>query len=242
MRITKLGGAVCLTLLLTACGTNSGPEASDSTGPSASSSAPEPAPAADKGPECDGNKDAKGLHLLRGGTTALPGGGKVAYAEAGADGKHRTAVLSVDEAKQTVAPGRKLTLKGHSYTVAQICTYRVVLTTPDHSGTNQGAHMAKWPTTSEGHWRLRWHVPDNGPELGAVVTDIQAGPARASISATDARRGQLAFYDDVRIGSTVEIAGKLWKVETIDTGHMNVGMSSPDFKAGYVDLRQLGDA
>ncbi|WP_159033020.1 hypothetical protein [Streptomyces fodineus] len=199
-------------------------------------------PAADKGPVCDGGKDAKGLHVLRGGTTALPGGGKVIYYEAGANGRHRTAVLSVDEAKQTVSAGRKITLKGRSYEVTQICTYRVVLTTPDHSGTSQGAHMAKWPTTHDGHWRLRWHVPDNGPAMGAVVTDIQGGPARASISVTAPGQGQLAFYDDVRSGSTVEIAGRLWKVAAIDTGHMNVEMNSPDFKAGYVDLQQLGDA
>ncbi|AOR32739.1 hypothetical protein BFF78_18205 [Streptomyces fodineus] len=242
MRIAKPSWAVCLTLLLAACGTTGGPKTSDTTAPSVSSSSPQPVPAADKGPVCDGGKDAKGLHVLRGGTTALPGGGKVIYYEAGANGRHRTAVLSVDEAKQTVSAGRKITLKGRSYEVTQICTYRVVLTTPDHSGTSQGAHMAKWPTTHDGHWRLRWHVPDNGPAMGAVVTDIQGGPARASISVTAPGQGQLAFYDDVRSGSTVEIAGRLWKVAAIDTGHMNVEMNSPDFKAGYVDLQQLGDA
>ncbi|MFE0513626.1 hypothetical protein [Streptomyces sp. NPDC058964] len=246
MRIAKIGGAVCLTLMLAACGTDGGAKTSDTTHPSATSSAssssPQPVPAADKGPECDGGKDAKGVHVLRGGTAALPGGGKVTYAEAGADGKHRTAVLSLGTTKQTVAAGRKVTLKGHSFTVAQICTYRVVLTTPDHSGTNEGAHMAKWPTTQDGHWRLRWHVPDNGPAMGAVLSDIQSGPPRVSISVTAPGQGQLAFYDDVRGGSTVEIAGRLWKVVTIDAGHMDVEMNSPDFKAGYVDLREVGDA
>jgi hypothetical protein len=242
VRITKLGGAACLTLLLAACGTKGGPEASDTTGPSASSSSPQPAPAADKGPECDGSKGAEGLHVLRGGTTTLPGDGKVTYAGAGADGKHRTAVLSLDEGRQTVAAGQKVTVKGRSFSVTQICTYRVVLTTPDHSGTNQGAHMATWPTTQDGHWRLRWHVPDNGPDMGAVLTDVQTGPGRASISVTAPGQGQIAFYDGVRSGGTVEIAGRLWKVETIDVGHMNVEMNSPDFKAGYVDLQELGDA
>lgn len=241
MRVAKLGGAVCLMALLAACGTKGGAEAADSTDPAPSSSSPQPAPPADKGPECEGSKDAKGLHLLRGGTAALPGG-EVAYTGAGADGRHRTAVLSLSEAKQTVVAGQKVTLKGHSFVVAQICTYRVVLTTSDHSGVNQGAHMAKWPTTQDGHWRLRWHVPDNGPAMGAVVTDIQDAPARASISVTAPGQGQLAFYDDVRSGSTVEIAGRLWKVETIDAGQMTVEMNSPDFKAGYVDLQQLRDA
>ncbi|MFE9449088.1 hypothetical protein [Streptomyces sp. NPDC006739] len=245
MRIGKLGGAVCLTLSLAACGAKGGSEASHSAAPStsasASSSAPRPVPAADKGPECDGSKDARGAHVLRGGTAVLPGGGRVAYTAAGADGRHRTAVLAVDGVKQTVAAGHRVTLKGRAVTVAQICTYRVVLVMPEHGGTNQnqGTHMAKWPTTQDGHWRLRWHVPDNGPAMGAVVTDIQDGPGRASISVTAVGQGQLAFYDDVRKGSTVEIAGRLWKVETVDAGHMNVEMNSPDFKAGYVDLLEL---
>ncbi|MFD9000934.1 hypothetical protein ACFV0T_08195 [Streptomyces sp. NPDC059582] len=239
--------AVGLVLSLAACGGVGAPEASGSTDPSASSassassSGPRPAPAADKGPECDGGKDAEGVHLLRGGVTALPDGGMSAYAEAAADGRHRTAVLSADEGRRTVAAGQRVTLNGHSYTVARICTYRVVLTTPDLSGTNQGAHMATWPTTQDGHWRLRRHVPDNGPALGAVVTDVQDGPARASISVTAPGQGQLAFYDDVRKGATVEVAGRLWNVESIDAGRMNVDMDSPDFRAGHVDLRELAD-
>ncbi|MEV0979803.1 hypothetical protein [Streptomyces sp. NPDC049915] len=85
-------------------------------------------------------------------------------------------------------------------------------------------------------------MPDNGPGMGAVVTDIEAGPARASISVTAVGKGQLAFYDDVREGGTVEIAGRLWKVETVDAGRMDVEMNSPDFRAGHVDLRELGAA
>ncbi|MFF9241564.1 hypothetical protein ACF1AL_22310 [Streptomyces sp. NPDC014801] len=242
MRIAKLGGAVSLVLLLAACGTTGESKGSDTTGPSASASSPRPVPAADKGPECEGGTGAQGLHLLRGGATEVPGAGKVTYAQANADGKHRTAVLTAGASRQTVSAGQKITVNGHSFAVAQICTYRVVLTTAEHNGTNQGAHMAKWPTTHDGQWRLRWHVPDNGPGAGAVVTDIQSGPARASISVTAVGKGQLAFYDDVRQGSTVEIAGRLWKVEAIDAGHMDVEMNAPDFRAGYVDLRELGDA
>ncbi|MFE2578963.1 hypothetical protein [Streptomyces sp. NPDC059378] len=241
----RIGGAVCLTLLLAGCGATGTPEASDSTAPPASASSTpssRPAPAADKGPECEGARSATGVHLLRGGATALPDGGKATYAEAAADGRHRTAVLSADDGRRTVAPGGKVTLGGHSYTVAQICTYRVVLTTADHSGTNQGAQMATWPTTQDGHWRLRWHVPDNGPAMGAVLTDVQGGPERASISVTAPGQGQLAFYDDVRKGGTVEIANRLWRVEAIDPGNMGVDMNAPDFKAGHVDLRELGKA
>ncbi|MEU3843118.1 hypothetical protein AB0E88_24140 [Streptomyces sp. NPDC028635] len=244
MRMAKLGGGVCLALLLTGCGgAAGGAKGSDTTEPSASASpSPVAVPAADKGPECEGAKDAEGLHLLRGGVTVVPGAGAVTYARAGADGTRRSAGLSVAGHEQTVAVGQKVTLKGRTFTVAQICTYRVVLTTADHQGANQGASMAKWPTTHDGHWRLRWHVPDNGPGTGAVVTDIEAPPARAAISVTAVGKGQLAFYDDVREGGTVEIAGRLWKVETIDAGRMDVEMNSPDFRAGYVDLRDLGAA
>jgi hypothetical protein len=253
MRIVKLGGAVGLVMLLGACGSGGGgtddPATSSPTGSasarSSASASPPAAPAADKGPECEGRKDAGGLHLLRGGTTEVPGAGKVVYAQARADGTHRTAVLTAGADRRTATAGQKITLSGHPFTVAQICTYRVVLTTTEHSGTDhgtdqgtdQGADMAKWPTTQDGHWRLRWHVPDNGPETGAVVTDIQSGPARASISVTAPGKGQLAFYDDVRKGGTVEIAGRLWKVETVDAG-----TNSSGGQGGHVDLRELGDA
>lgn len=242
MRIARIGGAGALVLLMAGCGGGNEPQASDTTGPSASASSVPVVPAADQGPECEGSKASRGAHLLRGGATELPGVGKVTYAEASADGRHRAAVVAGGGGRQTVSAGQKITLGGRPFVVAQICTYRVVLTAVGRDGTNQGAHMATWPTTRDGHWRLRWHVPDNGPGMGAVVTDIESGPARASISVTAAGKGQLAFYDDVRQGGTVEIAGKLWKVETVDAGHMDVEMNSPEFRAGYVDLRELGDA
>ncbi|UXY29192.1 hypothetical protein [Streptomyces sp. HUAS TT20] len=238
MSKVRIATALPCLLLLAACGTSGSPTADPSPSPTTRYTPPP----ADKGPECEGDKAAKGLHVLRAASASLPGGTKVQYADAKADGKHRSAELAVGNARQTVRPAQKVTLGGHTYTVSQICTYRVVLTAPGlPASTHKGKHMPVWPTTYEGHWRLRWHVPDNGPQgMGAVVTDIESDPPSATISAADS--GSHAFYNNLRPGATVEIAGKLWKVETIDGGHMNVDMSSPDFKAGYVDLRQLGDA
>ncbi|MEU8590987.1 hypothetical protein AB0C59_28875 [Streptomyces sp. NPDC048664] len=243
MRIAKLGGALCLMALVTACGATAGSRASGPESPAAPTTSRVPAPPADKGPQCEGGKGPGGVHVLRGGTAAVPGGGgEVTYEGAGADGRHRTAVLSLGGTKRTVTAGQKVALGGHAFTVAQICTYRVVLTTHQTSPDQQGAPMSNWPTTMDGRWRLRWHVPDNGPDFGAVVTDIQDGPARVSINAVSTARGPLAFYRDVRVGETVEIAGRLWKVAAIDPGNMNVDVGSREFRAGHVDLRVTGDA
>lgn len=248
MRTARIASAVGLTLLAAACGTSKGPVADRSESPTRDS-----APPADKGPECDGDRTAKGLHVLRGASASLPGGAHVRYGEGHADGSKRTAVLSGADAAQTVRPHtvhphtvrphEKVTLAGHPYTVAQICTYRVVLTAPGlTTPTPQGDHMAKWPTTHDGRWRLRWHVPDNGPQQsGVVVTDIDSDPPRATISVSDSGKPG-AWYQDVRPGATVEIVGKLWKVAAIEAGTMDVDMNSPDFKAGYVELQELGDA
>lgn len=238
MRTARIASAVCLTLLVAACGTSKGPAADSSKSPTRDS-----APPADKGPECDGDQAAKGLHVLRGASASLPGGAHVQYGKGYADGSKRTAVLSGAGAAQTVRPHEKVMLAGHPYTVAQICAYRVVLTAPGlTTPTPQGDHMTKWPTTHDGRWRLRWHVPDNGPhQNGVVVTDIGSDPTRATISVSDSGKPG-AWYQDVRPGATVEIAGKLWKIAVIEAGTMDVEMNSPDFKAGYVELQEFGDA
>ncbi|MFI0942569.1 hypothetical protein [Streptomyces sp. NPDC021020] len=124
-----LGGlaAVALAAALTACGGGGGKKA-------------DPAPPPDRGPVCSGTAPADGLHVLRGGSVPLPDGSGLFVAFPGspagttADGTTRTATLTVAEppvgpTQQTVKvrPGGEVTLRGHAYTVAQICTYRVVL-------------------------------------------------------------------------------------------------------------------
>lgn len=250
MRPLRCLVAVGAVLLAAGCGADGGAAKPSPSSAAPSSAAPStsgptsaaPAPTRDSGPVCDGDpKPAGGLHVLRGGSAVLPGGRRVTYADARADGTKRTAALSVDGARQTVGAHQQVTLGGSAYTVAEICTYRVVLTAPGKNLTNQGDHMATWPTTNEGRWRLRWHVPDNGPSTGVVADGFTGTPATCSISVV-ADRSYVAQYRDLTEGDTVEIAGRLWKVAAINTGRMDVEVNSPDFTPGYVDLRQLGDA
>ena len=117
-------GLACCCLLPAACGSPGGGPAHPS------STAPATPAAVDKGPQCEGDKAAKGLHLFSLAATALPGGASVTYAEGRSDGAHRTAELTTGSTRQTVRPAQRVDLGGHTYTVAQICTYRVVLTGP----------------------------------------------------------------------------------------------------------------
>ncbi|PSJ26998.1 hypothetical protein B7P34_19925 [Streptosporangium nondiastaticum] len=259
MRAVRIAAAVSLVLLAAGCGTSgSGPSEMPRATPTKPDAAPPPP---DKGPLCDGDKDGGpgvgGTRILRGGFTRLPGGAPIAYAEATADGTHRKAVLAEGETPAdrrdgqhwTVAPGDDLTVKGHAYTVRQICTYRVVLTpknpddtTPAPSPSEQGNTMKNWPTTVDGRWRLRWHVPDTqygGAGYSAVLSNVSDDPKRADIG-VGAVQGDRANYTDARVGDTLEIAGRLWKVEDINIGNMDVPANSHDFKAGYVDLRAIG--
>lgn len=232
-------------LLTAACGTGGGP-AADPTGPATSP----PVPPADKGPQCDGKAPAHGLHVLINADAALPGGATVHYAAAHADGTHRTADLTAtgtgggSGVRQTVRTAQRVAVGGHDYTVAQICTYRVVLTAPGLTfPADQGGTMTtQWPTTHDGRWRLLWHLPDHGPDQNsAVVTSILDGPPRISINVVDGGRSG-ASYVDVRQGDTVEIAGRLWKIAAVNQGAMNVDTSSSGFAPGYVDLELLGPA
>ncbi|WP_031523953.1 hypothetical protein [Streptomyces sp. NRRL F-5123] len=126
---TVCGGlvAVALATALTACGGGGG---------KARTLPPSP----DRGPVCSGTAPADGLHVLRGGSVPLPDGSGMSVefpatpAGTTGDGATRTATLTVAEppagpARQTakVRPGAGVTLRGHAYTVAQICAYRVVL-------------------------------------------------------------------------------------------------------------------
>ncbi|MCQ8769205.1 hypothetical protein [Streptomyces telluris] len=261
MRAVRVAAAVSLVLLAAGCGT-SGSEPAESPRADATKAQAAPPLPPDKGPLCDGDEDGSpgiaGTRILRGGFTRIAGGLPLAYAEAAADGTHRKAVLAEGETPAdrrdgqhwTVAPGDELTVKGHVYIVRQICTYRVVLTpkgADDASSaptpTKQGSDMNTWPAVADGRWRLRWHVPHTqygGEGYSVVLSDLSGDPKRADISVGAIRGGAAASYDDARVGDTLEIAGRLWKVENIELGNMDAPANASDFKAGYVDLRLVG--
>ncbi|MFG3286040.1 hypothetical protein [Streptomyces sp. NPDC048111] len=242
--------AGCVLVLAAGCGGGSGGADASDTPPPPSHA---PAPPADKGPQCEGTTTAKGLHVLRGGSETLPGGaGPVLYKEGGSDGTHRTATLSNGTGTGSaqsgteswrVRPGQSLTVKGTTFTVSQICTYRVVLTPKDGTAVTQSPTPnpvdPTWPDLNNGRLRLRWHVPNtekNGA-ISAVLHDVEAGPDRAYIAVTS-RAGGGAAYQDARVGDTLEFSGRLWKVTVIDTGDGNPSMANP--RSGYVDLQLIG--
>ncbi len=203
-------------------------------------------PSADAGPECDGQDQDAGTHVLRGGATDLPGGGALFYDQTTANGQHREATVFAgrepDDQREkttwTVTPDDELTVAGHTYTVAQVCTYRVVLTTLDTSTSTPEEEASKdWPLTQDGQWTLPWHIPDRrrgDHPLVVIVTDIQTGPTHADISVSGSED---AFYTEVREGDTVEIAGRLWKIETITPGDDEAGLDS-----GGVTLSHISPA
>ncbi|MFE2373903.1 hypothetical protein [Streptomyces sp. NPDC059398] len=256
MKAVRSAAACGCVLLAVGCGASSGKQAASSPSPSAS--ATRPVPPADKGPVCAGDAAAKGLHVLRGGSAELPGGGgTVSYKEARADGSARTAVLTggagaggqgtggsgAGSGARTVKPGQDVTLGGAAFTVAQICTYRVVLTPKGQKHVTeppQPSSAATWPSLTEGRFRLRWHVPDNeySGQYSAVVTEINPGP-RADIGISS-RDGGDAAYRDARVGDTLEFAGRLWKVAAIETGDGSPAESNPH--SGWVDLQLVGPA
>ncbi|MBL1067918.1 DUF6406 domain-containing protein [Streptomyces sp. 7-21] len=256
MRMTRSATAAAAAALLLASGCGSS-ESTENTGGAENGDSSTPAseaPPPDPGPECDGDEDAAGTHVLRGGSVTLPGGGAVTYDEAAADGHSRQAVLAEgagdepgDGSAWTVSPGDTVTLAGHEYRVSQICTYRVVLASaddaeqpaPDPEGDDENMD---WPHTVDGRWRMRWHVPDrrqgeNG--LTVVVNEIRDEPPRADISVSGSED---AFYRDVQVGDTVQIAGQLWRVDDIapvapeDAGNQRANLNA------HVDLHRLGPA
>ncbi|WP_406154043.1 hypothetical protein OG217_15915 [Streptomyces sp. NBC_01023] len=252
VRILAATGCV---LLAAGCGSG-GKQAEQPPSPSVSAtsaSAASPAPPADKGPVCAGDSAAKGFHVLRGGFVKLPGGaGNVSYKVARSDGSARSAVLtngtglgSAEAGTQawTVKPGQAVTVGGASFRVAQICTYRVVLTPKGQKNVTESpkpSSEATWPSLVDGRFRLRWHVPDNeySGQYSAVVTEINPGP-RADIGIAS-RDGGDAAYRDARVGDTLEFAGRLWKVADINVGDGTPAESSSH--SGYVDLRLIGPA
>jgi len=236
LRAARTGGVAACLLVLAACGAGGRGTAHRTRPPFTAT------PVVDKGPECEGDKAAVGLHVLPHAAARLPGGAKVTYAAARADGTHRTADLTVGSVRQTVRAARKVTLAGHGYTVAEVCAYRVVLTGPGLRAPGRpGGTMADWPTTYDGVLPLRWHVPVNGGGLSVVVTDVDTGPLRCTVTTVQADGGG-GWYRDLTVGSTLEFAGRLWRVKLIDPGRMDVSEASRDFAPGRVQLEERGDA
>ncbi|MFK8905621.1 hypothetical protein [Streptomyces sp. YS-3] len=231
VRAAALAG--CVLVLGAGCAGVSGADVSDPTTATPPPSSRTAAPAADKGPQGEGSDTVKGLHVLRGGSEVLPdGAGPVLYKEGGSDGTHRTATLTNGTGTGTaqagtrtwpVRPGQSLTVNGKTFTVSQICTYRVVLTPKDQTTVSQSpvpsALDPKLPALTDGRLRLRWHVPDTERHgaISAVLQNVVADPARAHISVTS-RVGGGAVYDDARIGDALEFEGRLWQLTAIDTG------------------------
>ncbi|MGW6709073.1 hypothetical protein ACWGDE_29875 [Streptomyces sp. NPDC054956] len=248
MRGPAVGRAVITTtaaaLLLSGCGTGGGDGGEDRQPTAAPSAA-----VADKGPVCVGEASKDGVHLLRGGGFRLPGKGGVQYTGAGADGTGRTAVLregatyEEGQPEQTVRTGQQVTYAGHAYTVAQICSYRVVLE-PQDAADRTALAAAPASMKSAGGAADDGLCFTNNPEvLAAASKGFPAEGATQSIvanggvtrfptglsltvSGVDPAAGTAHFkgvcaavmvadYADVRVGDTVELAGVRFEVSEL---------------------------
>jgi hypothetical protein len=236
-----IAGATLALWALTACGGSSGGGGDDPTTTPATTQA-----AKDKGPQCVGDAPADGVHVLRGGGFRLPGGGGVQYAAASADGTSRTATLrdgagyGSGQQQRTVKPGSRITVSGHTYTVRQVCSYRVVLEPQD---AKDKAALAAAPKSMEFAGGTADNTlcfttnravlaaaaksfPAKGQTLSLLdnggVKQLPTGPS-LTVSYVDTAAGTaglgancagvpVALYKDVRAGDTVEFAGVLFKV------------------------------
>ncbi|MEV7525722.1 hypothetical protein [Streptomyces sp. NPDC091371] len=234
-------------LLLAGCGTGGGDDGGD--GPTAAPTSAASAAAADKGPVCVGEAPKDGLHLLRGGGFRLPGKGGVQYTGASADGTTRSAVLregatyEEGQQEQTVRTGQQVTYAGHAYTVAQICTYRVVLE-PQDAADRTALAAAPASMKSVGGPADDGLCFTTNPEVLAAAS--KGFPAEGGTQSVVANGGATAFptglsltvsgvdpaaatahlkgvcaavmvadYKDVRVGDTVELAGARFEVSEL---------------------------
>lgn len=210
---------------------------------------PTAAPAVDKGPVCTGQAPSDGLHVLRGGGFRLPGGGGVQYAAANADGTARTAVLrdgpkyQAGQRQQTVRPGQRITVSGHTFTVSQICSYRVVLE-PQDAKDKAAATAAPASLKSVGGEADNALCFTNNPSVLAAASKGFPGQGQTlsvlrnggvwrfptglslTVSYIDTDTGvagltgvcaalPVAHYKDVRVGDPVEFAGVEFKVSEL---------------------------
>jgi hypothetical protein len=207
------------------------------------------APVHDKGPTCAGTSPAGGVHVLRGGGFRLPGGGGVQYVAATANGRTRTATLrdgaSYQGAQhsQTVLAGQQITVSGHAYTVAQVCSYRVALEPksaadrmalaaapaamkPAGGAADNGlcfttnAAVAAAAANGFPPKGSTWTLSNNSGRqtlptgLSVALYSVDTGAGTAVIGANCAAI-QVASYKDAAVGDTVEFAGVTFRITAI---------------------------
>lgn len=250
---SKYGAAGAITALLVLTGCGSSADETGGTGgadPTTTSATTQAAPK-DKGPLCVGTAPADGVHVLRGGGFRLPGGGGVQYDAATADGTTRTATLrdgaryEDGQKQQTVEVGRRIRVSGHTYTVSQICAYRVVLEPQDAQAevALAAAPASLDPKGGEADTGLCFTTapsvlaaaskgfPAKGGTLSvldnsgvstfptglSITASVDAAAQTAGINANCAAI-PVAMYQDVRVGDIVEFAGVRFRVsELTDT-------------------------
>ncbi|MGP3968647.1 DUF6406 domain-containing protein [Streptomyces sp. 6N223] len=99
-----------------------------------------------------------------------------------------------------------------------------------------------WPTTVEGRWRMRWHVPHHRfgeGRLTVVVLAIHSDPPRADITVRGSER---ALHKGLTVGDSVAIAGRRWRVAAIELGVTEAEAAARDYHAdrrSYVDLHRI---
>lgn len=241
----RIAGSALAVLTLAGCGSSSGGGGEEPTTDPATTQAA----AKDKGPVCVGEAPQDGVHVLRGGGFQLPGGVGVQYTEAQADGTTRKATLREGDRYQsgqrqwTVEPGGQVTVSDRSYTVRQICSYRVVL---EPKASADKAALAAAPksmdavggpadaplcftTNPEVLAAAAAGFPAEGEELSLVGNGgIQRFPTGLSLTVSylDTDEGTAgiaancaaipaAAYEDVRVGDPVEFAGVVFEVSDL---------------------------
>ncbi|WP_030860684.1 hypothetical protein [Streptomyces sp. NRRL S-37] len=241
----RIAGSALAVLTLAGCGASSGGGGEEPTAAPATTQAA----AKDKGPVCVGEAPRDGVHVLRGGGFRLPGGGGVQYAEAEADGTTRKATLregdryKSGQRQWTVGPGGQVTVSGHTYTVRQICSYRVVLepkaaadkaslsAAPKSMEAVGGAADAPlcFTTNPDVLAAAAAGFPAEGKELSLVGNGgVQRFPTGLSLTVSylDTDTGTagiaancaaipVAAYENVRVGDPVEFAGVLFEVSQL---------------------------
>lgn len=238
--------ALVALVALTGCGSSAGGSGGEdpTTAPATTQAATK-----DEGPVCVGEATDDGLHVLRGGGFGLPGGGGVQYADAQADGTNRTATLrdgasyEAGQKQQTVRPGQHLDVSGHSYTVSQICSYRVVLEPRDERDRAAAAAAPESLETEGGEADNDLCFTTNPsvleaaakgfPAVGRTLSLLTNGGVQSfptgwslTVSYVDSSAGTagigancagipVAVYKDVRVGDPVEFAGVLFNVSEL---------------------------
>ena len=150
------------------------------------------------------------------------------------------------QSSRTVLAGQKITLDGHPYTVDQICTFRVVLSPGSAADKTAlaAAPAAMKPVGGDADDGLcfttnaavraaaangfpakgaNWTLANNGGRmslptgLSVALYSVDTAAGTAVIGANCAGIG-VASYKDATVGDTLEFAGVLFKVTSLDHG------------------------